>query len=91
MKKRAFLSPAAMSIAALVASSAAYASSQDLSTRAEENRSVVERLLVSESGDSTFILERISDSELQLAQHQSHYSHRSHSSHSSHRSHYSGY
>lgn len=87
MKRRGFLLPFAVSVAALLGSSsdAVLVPGQTPgSSPATISQGQQDRL-----GD--LVIERSSGSSAQTAQHSSHYSHRSHRSHSSHQSHYSHY
>jgi hypothetical protein len=88
MKKRKFLVPIAISVAALIGTSEA---SPTMSEPAIPNVDVAsdEQKILSENilGEG-FIIQRSNANELETAYHRSH---RSHSSHSSHRSHYSSY
>lgn len=88
MKKRFFLAPLALSIAALlpVASNA--------TTPATEKPSIVSTAIagLANTAASDLVIEPAAGLEMQMAHvsHSSHVSHASHSSHASHVSHYSG-
>jgi len=87
VKKRSCLSPAAVSLAALLAAGAV-GSSQAILPGAFQIPAI-EKMADASSGVSTFVIERNTGPEIRLAQHMSHSSHVSHGSHSSHSSHVS--
>jgi hypothetical protein len=75
--KRAFLTPVAFAVAALV------------SAAPEANASVqsaVTTAVAGQTGDSDLVLGRAAEGQIRLADHASHSSHASHASHSSHAS-----
>jgi len=90
MKKRSFLSPMAVSVAALISSP---------SGATQEPAPKVPAALTAEALEQPstlagLVLERSAAGQIKMAQHSSHSSHSSHvshASHSSHSSHYSGY
>ena len=86
MKKRQYLSPLAVSVAALLATTGA-----PTQASAAVNRAIFEAsgAVLSPTTDQ-FILTRSAGDETQLADHELHASHELHESHSSHSSHYSG-
>jgi hypothetical protein len=87
MKRRGFLLPFAVSVAALLGSNPV--SGQPVMPTG--NAEIASR---PSNAIGDLVIERASAAGIETAQHASHYSHRSHSSHSSHvshQSHYSGY
>lgn len=83
MKKRAFLSPLAASVAALLSVSSAPAAVLEPGLGKVE---AVQRAAEAALATNSFVIERSDRQKIETAYH---YSHRSHSSHQSHRSHYS--
>lgn len=81
MKKRAFLSPLAISVAALLSGAPASASVPDTHPVTNETATIAVQANV--LGDP-FVIERSGETGVQTAQHRSHWSHRSHASHRSH-------
>lgn len=82
MKKRAFLAPLAVSVAALMPNAQAQATTTEMLVKP-----VDEITTSAPQTNPTFVIERADPSGVLMAQH---YSHASHSSHASHVSHYSG-
>jgi hypothetical protein len=87
MKKKAFLAPLAVSVAALLAVAPAQATPAIDDVAAKPAVEISAQL---PDATNAFVIERADPSPVLLAQHRSHMSHSSHSSHSSHASHYSG-
>jgi hypothetical protein len=93
MKRRGFLLPFAVSVAALLGSNPV--SGQPVALTGNASPAEIASRPNNAIGD--LVIERASAAGIETAQHASHYSHRSHSSHSSHsshvshQSHYSGY
>lgn len=81
MKKRTFLSPAAVSLAALL--TAAGADATQISRSADKSPAIM-KMAESPAKISQFVIERSVGPDVRLAQHMSHSSHASHRSHSSH-------
>ena len=93
MKKRAFLAPLAISVAALLSASPSDASI-DQKVSAEVAREASGKAGVAEAMEELLVLERNDGTAIQTAyhySHRSHYSHQSHRSHYTHQSHYSSY
>jgi len=86
MKKRTFLAPLAMSVAALISGAPASATAPGMPAITQEDAAM---LVQTEGFRDPFVIERSGEAVIQTAQHRSHWSHRSHASHVSHRSHYS--
>lgn len=90
MVKRPFLTPLALSVAALLGSTSGSADAAVNKEFRANQPSQITSTTVGTVG-SDFVLQRSSITEIQTARHRSHYSHRSHASHYSHRSHISGF
>ena len=90
MAKRPFLTPLALSVAALLGTTPGPADAA-VSNEIETIPSVQIASTTVVTAGSDLVLERSSAAEIKTAYHRSHYSHRSHLSHFSHRSHFSGY
>ncbi len=80
MKKRSFLSPLAVSVAALLAASPSAASTDLSPPSAEISEAAIESKVTEVIGEP-FVLERSQETAIQTAYHRSHYSHQSHYSH----------
>jgi hypothetical protein len=87
MKKRAFLSPLAISVAALLSVSPTAASTDPEVSALGINESAI-KTRFADVLEEPLVLERSQAATIKTAYHRSHYSHRSHSSH---QSHYSSY
>lgn len=86
MKKRGFLAPLAVSVAALLGAAGTPSAPNPASA---DVAAIIEAAKSQQTGN--LFIERSHSASPQLAQHSSHYSHRSHASHQSHESHYSHY
>lgn len=88
MKKRKFLAPLTVSLAALIGSGVAVANVPN--TDAESVSSIQSQVIspVTPIAGEDFVIHRNTAAETETANHRSHYSHRSHSSHQSHFSSY---
>ena len=88
MKKKAFLVPLAVSVAALLSIGSAQAVPTSEITRG--NISAELPAPIASGLGQAFVIERADQGTVQMAGHASHVSHASHASHSSHSSHFSG-
>jgi hypothetical protein len=87
MKKRAFLAPLAISLAALIGTPEGV--SAKVESTAVSPKLGSQTTISNEAVSRGLVIERAAPTASQFAQHRSHYSHRSHVSHTSHQSHYS--